>query len=116
MLEFFDVHIIMVGDWLMSTAKKVIIRILKYLLLLCMLLALFACFYTDLPDVLKLPVSSVVPEVLPIEPGQTQPPTELPTEPPQRAFVTAEKLNIRKTAGTSGEAVGSYSYGTEIYI
>ena len=100
----------------MSTAKKVIIRILKYLLLLCMLLALFACFYTDLPDVLKLPVSSVVPEVLPIEPGQTQPPTELPTEPPQRAFVTAEKLNIRKTAGTSGEAVGSYSYGTEIYI
>ena len=78
-----------------------------------MLAALFAFFYTDAPAVLKLPVSVLG------SPSSTDPaadPTEAPTQPPQRAFVTAEQLNIRKTAGTSGESVGTYSYGTEIYI
>ncbi|MBE6944254.1 MAG: hypothetical protein E7453_08405 [Ruminococcaceae bacterium] len=96
----------------MSTAKKVILRILKYLLLLCMLLALFACFYTDLPEVLKLPVDTDAPDA-PTAPTE---PTQPPTAPPQRAFVTTEQLNIRKTAGTSGEYVGTYTYGTEIFI
>ena len=99
----------------MSTAKKVILRILKYLLLLCMLLALFACFYTDLPEVLKLPVGTEAPDV-PTEPSRPEQPTQPSTQPPQRAFVTADQLNIRKTAGTSGESVGIYTYGTEIFI
>lgn len=99
----------------MSKAKKVILRLLKYLLLLCMLLALFACFYTDLPDVLKLPTSEIVPDV-PTGPGQPDQPTQPPTAPPQRAFVITEQLNIRKAAGTSAESVGTYQYGAEIFI
>lgn len=92
---------------------NVVIKISKCFLLLCMLAALFVFFYTDLPSVLKLPVS-LIESLSPTDP--TERPTEAPTQPPQRAFVTAEQLNIRKTAGTSGESVGSYTYGTEIFI
>ena len=99
---------------------NVVIKISKCFLLLCMLAALFAFFYTDAPSVLKLPVSLLTPQT-PTDPSGNpsitpSQPSQDPTDPPQRAFVTAETLNIRKTAGTSGESVGTYSYGTEIYI
>ncbi len=92
---------------------NVVIKISKCFLLICMLTALFVFFYTDAPSVLKLPVSLLGSQT-PTDPAEQ--PTEPPTAPPQRAFVTAEQLNIRKSAGTSGESVGTYTYGAEIFI
>ena len=92
---------------------NVVIKISKCFLLICMLTALFVFFYTDAPSVLKLPVSLLGSQT-PTDPAEQ--PTEPPTAPPQRAFVTAEQLNIRKSAGTSGESVGTYTYGAEIFM
>ncbi|MBE6926600.1 MAG: SH3 domain-containing protein [Ruminococcaceae bacterium] len=96
----------------MSAAKKIIIRITKYLLLLCILAALFVCFHTNVPELLKLPEDNVVPEA----PTEATKPTEPPTEPPKRAFVIADTLNIRKEANSSSEKVGTYAYGAEVFI
>ncbi len=93
--------------------------ILAGLLIALATLLVFGPIYAEGEGSASAPTDSVTtapaPSADPTD-APTDAPTEAPTAPPQKGYVVADTLNIRRAPGVDGKIVGYYSYAEPVLI